>query len=219
MKKQLALLLAALLLLSLTACGGETSSSNQIGDTVETDYYKITLNNATFTNNILVCYGDDASQMTFTKAEEFFTPSDEPFVDEDGYVINGVHGFSVGSDTDDVYLYYNLNVEFTGTEARSSGDYDLAPIVSYGDYTFDSDYMSFYRVLDDDISWYNFNAGFDNISLVRALGLEIGYFNGTFEPLSDPIEIRGVAKVPKTVAEDTENDVTISFAGAEFVVQ
>ena len=219
MKKLTAFLLTAILALSLTACGGETNNGNQIGDTVETDYYNITLKDAAFTNNILVCYGDDASQVTFTKAEELFTPSYEPFVDEDGYFIDGVHCFSVGSDTEDVYLYYDLNVEFTGTEARSAGDYDLAPIVSYGDYMFDSDYMSFYRVLEDDIAWYNFNAGFDNISLVRALGLEIGYFNGTFEPLSEPIEIRGVAKVPKTVAEDTETGVTISFAGAEFVVR
>ena len=115
MKRLTALSLAAIPALSLTACGGETGpgeaagasqeadgAGHKVGDTVETEYYQFTLKDAVFTRNILVCYGEDASQAAYTKAEEFFTPSKEPFVDENGYVLDGVHGFSVGADSDDV---------------------------------------------------------------------------------------------------------------------
>ena len=232
MKKRTALFLAAALALSLSACDGnapagdtangsqgESDAGYKVGDTVETEYYQFTLKDAVFTRNILVCYGDDASQATFTKAEEFFTPSEEPLVDEDGYVLDGVHGFSVSSDSDDVYLYFDLEVQFIGTEERSVGDYDFAPVVSYGEYTFESPYMSFYREVEDDFSWRNFEADFDSISLVRALGLEIGYFNGTFEPLSDPIEIRGYIELPREVEEDTATPLSIRFAGEEFILR
>ena len=65
----------------------------------------------------------------------------------------------------------------------------------------------------------NFGADFDSISLVRALGLEIGYFNGKFEPLSDPIEIRGYIQLPGEVETDTESPLSIRFAGEEFVLR
>lgn len=232
MKRLTALSLAVILALSLAACGGETGpgeaagasqeadgAGHKVGDTVETEYYQFTLKDAVFTRNILVCYGEDASQAAYTKAEEFFTPSKEPFVDENGYVLDGVHGFSVGADSDDVYLHFDLEVQFTGTEERTSGDYDFAPVVSYGEYTFEGPYMSFYREIGDGFSWWNFGADFDSISLVRALGLEIGYFNGKFEPLSDPIEIRGYIQLPGEVETDTESPLSIRFAGEEFVLR
>lgn len=236
MKKWSAFLLTTALMVSLAACGGDSESTagsvdvsgsesqpaadpvHRVGDTVETDYYEVTLKDAAFTDHILVCYGDTASQAVFTKAEEFFTASDQPFVDENGNVVDGVHGFSMKQDSDDTYLYYDVEVQFIGTETRTSADLDFVPVLSYGEYTFDTTYMSFYRDVEDDFSWSNFNADFDSISLVRALGLEIGYFNGTLEPLSRPIEIRGVLQVPKVVAEDADSETTFHLAGAEFAI-
>lgn len=200
--------------------GGEdsTTDTHKVGDTVESTNYRFTLKDATFTRNILVCRGEKADKETFRKAEEFFTATDEPFVDEDGLVIEGIHGFGIGEDKDDIYLYFNLEIEFIGTEERTVGDLDFQPSVSYGDYKFTSDYMSFYREIEDDDLWSNFDA--DSPSTVKALGLEIGYFNGTFKPLSSPpIEIRGVIRVPKAVAEHTDGDVVISFAGKDFIVE
>lgn len=236
MKKWSAFLLTTALMVSLAACGGDSESAagsvdasgsesqpvadpvHRVGDTVETDYYEVTLKDAAFTDHILVCYGDTASQAVFTKAEEFFTASDQPFVDENGNVVDGVHGFSMKEDSDDTYLYYDAEVQFVGTETRTSADLDFVPVLSYGEYTFDTTYMSFYRDVEDDFSWSNFNADFDSISLVRALGLEIGYFNGTLEPLSRPIEIRGVLQVPKVVAEDADSETIFHLAGAEFAI-
>lgn len=249
MKKFLALMLAAVMALSLVACGstgtGDTntptdtpSAGNEdatstdtpgneedsnintytVGDTVESTNYSFTLKGATFTRNILVCRGEKADKATFRKAEEFFTATDEPFVDENGNVIEGIHGFGIGADKDDIYLYFDLEVEFIGTEERTVGNLDFTPAVSYGDYKFTSDYMSFYREIEDDSLWSNFNA--DSPTAVKALGLEIGYFNGTFKPLSSPpIEIRGVIRVPKAVAEHTDGEVVISFAGKDFIVE
>jgi len=200
----------------------DTPSIHKVGDTVESELelYRFTLKDATFTRNILVCRGEKADKETFRRAEEFFTATDEPFVDENGYVIEGIHGFGIGADKDDIYLYFNLEVEFIGTEERTVGTQDLKPAVSYGDYKFTSDYMSFYREIKDDALWSNFDTDFGNISTVKALGLEIGYFNGTFKPLSSPpIEIRGVIRVPKAVAEHTDGDVVISFAGKDFIVE
>lgn len=236
MKKWGAILLAAAVAASLAACGGNsepaadvsdasgsestpvTETVSRVGDTVETEYYKITLKDAAFTDHILVCNGDTVSQAVFTKAEEFFTASDQPFVDENGNVVDGVHGFSMKQNSDDTYLYYDAEVQFIGTETRTAVDLDFVPVLSYGEYTFDTTYMSFYRDVEDDFSWSNFNADFDSISLVRALGLEIGYFNGTLEPLSRPIEIRGVLQVPKVVAEDADSETTFHLAGAEFAI-
>lgn len=229
-------MLTTALMVSLAACGGDSESAagsvnvsgsesqpvadpvHRVGDTVETDYYEVTLKDAAFTDHILVCYGDTASQAVFTKAEEFFTASDQPFVDENGNVVDGVHGFSMKENSDDTYLYYDAEVQFIGTETRTSADLDFVPVLSYGEYTFDTTYMSFYRNVEDDFSWFNFNADFDSISLVRALGLEIGYFNGTLEPLSRPIEIRGVLQVPKVVAEDADSETTFHLAGVEFAI-
>ncbi len=229
-------MLTTALMVSLAACGGDSESAagsvnvsgsesqpvadpvHRVGDTVETDYYEVTLKDAAFTDHILVCYGDTASQAVFTKAEEFFTASDQPFVDENGNVVDGVHGFSMKENSDDTYLYYDAEVQFIGTETRTSADLDFVPVLSYGEYTFDTTYMSFYRNVEDDFSWSNFNADFDSISLVRALGLEIGYFNGTLEPLSRPIEIRGVLQVPKVVAEDADSETTFHLAGVEFAI-
>ena len=197
-----------------------TTDIHKVGDTVESELglYRFTLKDATFTRNILVCRGEKADKETFRKAEEFFTATDEPFVDENGNVIEGIHGFGIGADKDDIYLYFNLEVEFIGTEERTVGRQDFQPSVSYGDYKFTSDYMSFYRELENDDLWSNFDA--DSLSNVKALGLEIGYFNGAFKPLSSPpIEIRGVIRVPKAVAEHTDGDVVISFAGKDFVVE
>ena len=236
MKKWGAILLAAAVTASLAACGGNSEPAadvadasgsestpvietvNRVGDTVETEYYKITLKDAEFADHILVCSGDAFSKAVFTKAEEFFTVSAQPFADENGNALDGVHGFSMKTDSDDTYLYYDVEVQFIGTETRTAVDIDFSPILSYGEYTFDTTYMSFYREVEDDFSWSNFNADFDSISLVRTLGLEIGYFSGTLEPLSRPIEIRGVLQVPRTVAEDAGSDVTLQLAGAEFAV-
>ena len=245
MKKILSLILVAVLMLSLVACDGgvgtgdtntdtgnggptntDTPSSGEnsitnthkVGDTVETNYYRFTLKDAAFTRNILVGKGEQKDIAKFRGTEEFFTPTDEPFVDEDGYVIDDIHGLSISADSDDVFLDFDLEVEFIGTEERTIGDMDFEPAVFYGDYRFTSDYMSFYRELEDDLTWFNFDS--DITQLVRSVGLECGYFNGTFKPLSSPpIEIRGVIKVPGVVAEHVDNEVFISFAGEDFIIE
>ena len=238
MKKALALLLALVMGLSLCACGAEktpetteapsteaTEPTEQllaVGDEVETENFRFTLKAAEFTDKILVCNGEQADKNTFGNAEEFFTPSDKPFVDENGYVIEGIHGFSASKDSDVVYLYYNLEMEFIGKEEYDHVMLEFKPVVKYGDYTFDSDYMAFGRIIDkvkfNDRMWFNFNS--DDYTFVKALGLEIGGFDDKLKPLSsDVYEIRGIIQVPKTVAENTEEGVSIRFCGQEFIVR
>ena len=99
---------------------------------------------------------------------------------------------------------------------------EFKPVVKYGDYTFDSDYMAFGRIIDkvkfNDRMWFNFNS--DDYTFVKALGLEIGGFDDKLKPLSsDVYEIRGIIQVPKAVAEDTEEGVSIRFCGQEFIVR
>lgn len=239
MKKALALLLALVMVLSLAACGGvektpETTKAPSteatdpteqllaVGDEVETENFRFTLKAAEFTDKILVCNGERADKKTFGNAEEFFTPSDKPFVDENGYVIEGIHGFSASKDSDVVYLYYNLEMEFIGKEEYDFVMIEFEPVVKYGDYTFDSDYMAFGRIIDkvkfNYCMWFNFNS--DDYTLVKALGLEIGGFDDKLKPLSsDVYEIRGIIQVPKAVAENTEEGVSIRFCGQEFIVR
>ena len=248
MKQTLALLLALIMCLSLCACGSEKQSEASeaqsvsdaasgtpaesvtdaaeghiaIGEEVETNNFRFTLKAAEFTDKILVCNGEKSDKDTFANAEEFFTPSDKPFVDEDGYVIEGIHGFAVKKDSDVVFLYYNLEMEFIGKEEYDYVTYEFEPIVKYSDYTFDSDYMAFGRIIDEvkfnNRMWFNFNT--DDYTYVKALGLEIGGFDDELKPLSsDVYEIRGIIQVPKTVAENTEESVSISFCGQEFIVR
>ena len=82
MKKILSLLLALVLCLSLCACGGETSKETyHLGDTVSTDIFEFTLNEATF-----------AYALNNVKGENFFAPKeynatndkDNPYVADTG---------------------------------------------------------------------------------------------------------------------------------------
>lgn len=199
----------------------DTEASYHIGDTVETDLYQIELKNAQLARNILVCKGENADKATFTVAEEFFTPSDTAFADEEGYVVEGIHGFSPSKSSGEIYLYYCLEFKYLGKEERTVVNYDFSPIVDYEDYTFDSDYFSFYRTksASETSSWSNFDSDFDATSAVRALGLEIGYFDGKVKPLSDEVyEVRGVIPVPETIADDVNATLTLHLAGVDFVI-
>ncbi|USF28228.1 hypothetical protein N510_003187 [Firmicutes bacterium ASF500] len=207
------------------ASSGEEDSStdtHKVGDTVETKYYSVTLKDITFTDKILVCHGEKADKDTFGNAEEFFTPSDEAFVDENGYVIDGIHGFSMRQDSDNTYLYYNLEFKFIGKEKRHSSLVitEFKPVVLYEDFTFDSDYMAFGRIIDkvkfNNCMWFNFNS--DDYKLVRGLGLMIGGgLDDELKPLSNDVyEVRGIIQVPKVVAEDKEAELTIKLVGISY---
>lgn len=251
MKKRIALLIALVLCLSLCACsGGRAEAEEQptesqetvhavgedaeeqptepqgtvhvVGEEIETERFRFTLKSAEPATNILVCYGEKADKATFTRAEEFFTPSDSPFKDEDGYVIEGVHGFSLREDSDKVYLYYTLEFEYTGKESYGFANLSFSPTVCYKDYSFESDYFSFYREINGaDISqWNNFDADFDAKTTVKALGLEIGYFSGRVEPLSSTVyEIRGVIPIPKAAIDDVEESLFLKLAGESIKVR
>ena len=238
MKKAISLLLALVLCLSLCACGGGKAEAEEqptetetevpqetvyaVGEEIETERFRFTLKSAELAANIVVCYGEKADKATFTRAEEFFTPSDSPFKDEDGNVIEGVHGFSLREDSDTVYLYYTLEFEYIGKESYSIANLSFSPTVCYKDYTFNSDYFSFYREKKGaDVSqWNNFDADFDAKTTVKALGLEIGYFSGKVEPLSSTVyEIRGVIPIPKAAADDVEESLIIKLAGESIKVR
>lgn len=236
MKNKLLLLLVTVMTISMVACGKEPTSSEvpkesitdseestyQIGDTAETELYQIVLKNAELTNNILVCNGEKADKATFTVAEEFFTPSQTPFVDENGNVIDGVHGFSTSKSSDKIYLYYNIEFKYLGKEERTIANLDFSPTVYYEDYTFDSDYFAFYRTKNDTTtsSWNNFDSDSGVVSTVKAIGLEIGYFSGKVEPLSNKVyEVRGVIPLPKAIADDTNAELTLKLAGIDFLIK
>lgn len=243
MRKYIALLLALVMCLSLCACGVENipkeptvsapeqtetaqpepvETTHHVGDTVETDLYQIELKNAQLAKYILVCNGEKADKATFTVAEEFFTPSETPFLDENGYVVEGIHGFSPSKSSEQIYLYYCAEFKYLGKEEHTMVNYDFAPVVTYGEYTFDTDYFTFYRTISDSetSSWSNFNSDFDAIDTVQALGLEIGYFNGKIKPLSNKVyEIRGIIPVPQAIADDADAELTLCLAGVDFVVE
>lgn len=100
-----------------------------------------------------------------------------------------IHGFSASKDSDVVYLYYNLEMEFIAKEEYDFVMNEFEPVVKYGDYTFDSDYMAFGRIIDkvkfNYCMWFNFNS--DDYTLVKALGLEIGGFDDKLKPLSSDV--------------------------------
>lgn len=192
---------------------------NKLGDTVETENYKITLKQGELTESILVCRGDDANKETFVTYDDFFTPTTELFVDENGYVVDGIHGFKVENES--IYFYYNIEFEYIGKTERTVVDLDFVPKIKYNEeYVFDSNYFAFYRTKSNsEIStWANFNG--DKISLVRTLGLEVGYFNGKISPLSgDRYEVRGVINLPRLVYEDKNPKIEFTISGQTFVIE
>ena len=250
MKRLSAIILSAITALSVCACGGGTKTAEtttaaeetaiveetttaetsdemiptkNVGDTVETELYRLTVKDAKLTDNILVCYGDNAKQSTFVNAEEFFTATDEAFVDKDGYVIEGIHGFSQNKESENTFLYYTFDFEYIGKNQRTSVEYDFAPRVVYNsEYTFDSDYFSMYRTRNDSSvsTWANFDSDSEANATVKALGLEIGYFNGNIKPLSDDIyEVRAVIQIPKKIKEDSSRELILYLCGVPFVIQ
>ncbi|WP_036610633.1 hypothetical protein [Oribacterium sp. P6A1] len=170
----------------------------------------------------MVCYGDNAKQSTFVNAEEFFTATDEAFVDKDGYVIEGIHGFSQNKESENTFLYYTFDFEYIGKNQRTSVEYDFAPRVVYNsEYTFDSDYFSMYRTRNNSIvsTWANFDSDSEATATVKALGLEIGYFNGSIKPLSDDIyEVRGVIQIPKKIKEDSNRELILYLCGVPYEI-
>ncbi len=193
----------------------------KIGDTQEEKNFKITLTDAKFTDNVLVCLGEKADKQTFTNAEEFCTPYNSNFVDEEGYVIPGLHGFSINKDSNNTYLYYNIEFEYVGKEPVTLVDHLFEPKVTCNGYTFNSEYFSFYRTKSGEeiTPWSNFNSEFNAISTVRALGLEIGYFSGKIQPLSKKIyEVRGLIPVSKDILE-MNKDILLYLNGAEFLIE
>lgn len=254
MKKTLSLALVAVLTLLLTACGGtadkntagsgnDTSNhaennnvnAHKVGDTVENEYYRLTLKQTTFTHKILVDHEDEADEDTFGNLEEFFTPTDEEMTDENGNPLGGIHGFYIPDGYGALFLYYNMEFEFIGKEQRSiSLDDNLSPVVSYKGDTFDSDYISFgrifYKLKKDDLMynvyasefndriWFNFNA---DDSFAEKVGIDLGSFDTDLKPepndaFRGTYEVRGVIQVPEAAAEDKESELTISFAGMGF---
>ena len=142
MKRTIALLSSLIMVLSLCACGGESTDSNtnaskdgsvyKLGDTIETDLFKIT---PSFTGY--------AKRLSNQPNEDYMTPAGY-FTDDSPYIAGD----------EKVEIYGEMKIEYVGNEKSTvplkidiSADYDNG-------YVFDGDavYMG-YREADDE-SWH-----------------------------------------------------------------
>lgn len=229
MKRWLALLLAAALCFSLTACEGsknsdadsskknetdnniDSGSSNQenqilsIGDTFSNEDFELTLTDVEFANEL------------YTFANEANTECDDNFMLPltDGKTNPG--GLKIKANEDKILLTFTFNYKFIGKSAISDDfDHMGAPCVFYGDgYTFDGDDTSSpteYAVFvkkDTGADWYILNHvnGLNVQGATNLLGVSPDY-----EPLDNTIyECRGYITLPSEVYENENEPLEISF--------
>ena len=188
MKRVWCLLLSAVLMLSLTACGedntsidgdGEATTELSVGDTLTSDIIEFALTRVEFADQLKY-----ASFSTGTPPDaEYMLPTDEPqsnntFVADDGYTM----------------LSYSYTLKYTGKE-EIEVDTNMGITADYNDgYTFE--------VWSDAYMWG------DYISIDGDTKLK---------PLDPQGEGRGCMKVPDEVADNTDAPlkITVSIPNAD----
>lgn len=182
MKKLLALMLSAVVMVSLTACGNESNNSDNdsttnelsVGDTLNSDIIEFTLTRVEFADQLKY-----ASFSTGTPPDpEYMLPTDEPqsnstFVADDGYTM----------------LSYSYTLKYTGKE-EIEVDTAMGITASYDDgYTFE--------VWSDAYMWSDYISTDGDTKL---------------KPLDPQGEGRGCMKVPDEVADNTDKPLKITVS-------
>lgn len=179
------------LVITMTGCGSSTAQENNVynlGDTIQTDFFDVTLKSLDFADSISVKKGND-----------FFTPvnsnSGRNLIAADGYKL----------------LYFEFEYNFIGKEAidTDSLTYMFRPEVDYQDYKIDTNYFIFWRETDGE--WYNVAS---DIPWSVRKNYELDYADASYqyEPLEDKTyQARGSIAVPEKAYEDTSTPMTIIF--------
>ena len=182
MKKFLALMLSAVVMVSLTACGTESNNSDNgsttnelsVGDTLNSDIIEFTLTRVEFADQLKY-----ASFSTGTPPDpEYMLPTDEPqsngiFVADDGYTM----------------LSYSYTLKYTGKE-EIEVDTAMGITANYDDgYTIE--------VWSDAYMWSDYISTDGDTKL---------------KPLDPQGEGRGCMKVPDEVADNTDKPLKITVS-------
>ncbi|MBE5970112.1 MAG: hypothetical protein E7242_07745 [Lachnospiraceae bacterium] len=233
MKKIITLILASFTVFGLLTGCNSGLSNHKVGETVETNIFNITLNDAKFSDSILIGHinwlglGDKDVIDICSEKDEFFTATDEPLVNESGASLADIKGFGYGfgpekNNTEDTYLWYDIEFQYTGKEQDITGVTKLAPKVYYKDYTFDTNYVSMFRTkTDGNISdWGYFDSDLDGSITAEQFKLNsLLWSGGQMEPLTQKTyEVRGIIRIPKTAAEDKDEKIILSIYDANFIV-
>lgn len=208
MKKILILFMVFLMTISIVACGdkntAEEDSQNQsieesneltIGDTIKSGGFEITLTRAEFTDEI---------NTTPTNADFMF-----PLAEDDN-TSTSIKTSSFGDDQ--IFLTFALEYKFIG---KSNMEYNnhLMPYVTYN-----KDYVFFENCV---VARYNaFMETWDILgqNKYNPMADVLGNYIPTteYEALdSTTYEARGIIRVPKELAENTDNPLILSFSPNE----
>lgn len=207
MQKLLALLLVALMSISMVACGEETTSTenntNQamdetttneasfdteekdkgltFGDTVQDDYFELTLTRAEFAQELNGDTSSDNFMLPVTEGESVST--------------------SVKASDENIYLSFSFEYKYIGKTEKTMGTY-FRPHVTYnGEYYFFKDY---YIVRQSNVWEILSNDTTPPFGLTSA--------DNNYKPLDSTVyECRGFISVPKEVAENTDASLILTF--------
>lgn len=223
MRKTFVLLLATVLVLSLTACGetsapqsSESEPSSSPQETPDSTNELAAIGDTTVSGDgnfeMTLLHVEFADQIYFNKtSEDFCTPmSEEERAANPDYALVPPEG--------DAFLCFALEYRFTGKEECEDTFNDFgAPCVTYDtDYIFDEGYLSFRRPASDE-EWYLFSHGYDSSEweLIKSnlgLGYPMGYWDSTYRVLEDKTYIaHGYIELPEQVRDDTSAPATVSF--------
>jgi len=213
MKRIIALLLVAVMCLSLAACGGgnemptedtpikETTDNDTpteaveddtdltIGDTVQGDLFELTLTGVEFSEELNGDSTNDNFLLPVTDGENVST--------------------SLKTEDGEIYISFTFEYKFIGKTEQTVGTYFI-PFVRYNDeYSF---YKSYYTVQKSAV-WEILDA--DTIP-----PLHLSSFSKTYKPLDATVyECRGFISVPKEVAEKVDNSLTIQLGDGTFTIR
>ncbi|MBR2414140.1 MAG: hypothetical protein IKB13_06530 [Clostridia bacterium] len=213
MKKAISLLLALVLCLSLCACsGGESTSVNTVPPAANTD---------TEASEPPVDPTEAEQAPIYTVAEaipsEFFpftitrtefsqyvsTKTEEDFLSKEYAAGVGAYAADKGYQ----WLFYDIEYTYAGKTSMSLVSSLFRPTVTYGEYTFNSDYFTFIKI---DNKWYILDYDYSGVNhpLHKNLSMNSLY---KYEPLDGKeYEVRGIIKVPTQAVEDTETPMYLN---------
>lgn len=222
MKKSLVLFFVALMSLSLIACGEETTSaeSNQnqpieetdnndtSSDSVEDDNVLTIGDTAVGDTTIGSCFDLTLTRVEFAKEINSDTTNDNfmlPIVDGDS-TSESIKASDYGDD--DIFLSFSFEYKFTGKGDKKYHNHLTPSIVYDEEYYFNKDCVVV--VYDDFTEKWDVIGQEESNPMASKLGISIPTTN--YKVLDSTVyEARGIIRVPKELAENTDNSLTLSF--------
>ena len=162
----------------------EQNTIYTVGEAVPSDFFPFTVKKTELSQYVSTKLGDD-----------FLTKE------------YGTKGGAYAADKGYQWLFYDIEYTYSGKTSMSLVSSLFRPTVTYGEYTFNSDFFTFIKI---DSKWYILDYDYTGMNHPLHKDLSLNGFH-KYEPLDGKeYEVRGIIKVPTQAVEDTETPMYLN---------